>query len=198
MNSDKKMTDNTTIRCFIAIVLDERTKRQLSRVQAAIRSTGIHAGWPSAQNFHLTLKFLGNISEQALPCIKTKLSEAMAEKARFNITFNRLGVFPNARHPKVIWIGPDKINPEIVTLQQDIDSNLNRCHPFVKEKRFSPHITLSRIRHYAKPGTLNKALNVKTGAIEIPVNQVHLIESRLYSSGAVHSSLFCADLKSWP
>jgi 2'-5' RNA ligase len=198
LNSDKKMTDNTTIRCFIAIVLDDHTKRQLSRVQAAIRSTGIHAGWPSAQNFHLTLKFLGNISEQALPCIKTKLAEAMAEKAHFNITFNRLGVFPNARHPKVIWIGPDKINPEIVTLQQDIDSNLNRCHPFVKEKRFSPHITLSRVRHYAKPGTLNKALNVKTGAIEIAVNQVHLIESRLYSSGAVHSSLFCADLKSWP
>jgi len=192
------MTDNTTIRCFIAIVLDERTKRQLSRVQTAIRSTGIHAGWPSAQNFHLTLKFLGNISEQAVPCIKTKLSEAVAEKARFKITFNRLGVFPNARHPKVIWIGPDKINPEIVALQQDIDSNLNRCHPFVKEKRFSPHITLSRVRHYAKAGTLNKALDVKTGAIEIPVNQVHLIESRLYSSGAVHSSLFCADLKSWP
>ncbi|HKL16720.1 MAG TPA: 2'-5' RNA ligase family protein, partial [Balneolaceae bacterium] len=70
LNSDKKMTDNTTIRCFIAIVLDERTKRQLSRVQAAIRSTGIHAGWPPAQNFHLTFKFLGNISAQTLPLRK--------------------------------------------------------------------------------------------------------------------------------
>ncbi len=196
MNSDKNITDSATIRCFIAIVLEEHTKRQLGRVQTAIRSTGIHAGWPSAQNFHLTLKFLGNIPKQALPCIKKMLSEAIADKARFNITFNRLGVFPNVRHPKVIWIGPDKTSPELETLQRDIDSKLTQCHPFAEEKRFSPHITLSRVRHYAKPGALKKALNVDTGVIKIPVNQVHLIESRLYSSGAVHSSLFHATLKS--
>lgn len=196
MNSDKNIKDSPIIRCFIAIVLDGHTKRKLSRVQSAIRSTGIHAGWPSAQNFHLTLKFLGNIPEQTLPCIKTILSEAIAEKVRFNITFNRLGVFPNARHPKVIWIGSDKTNPEVVTLQRDIDSKLNRCHQFVKEKRFSPHITLSRVRHYAKPGALKKALKIEPGDIKISVNQVHLIESRLYSSRAVHSSLFCANLKS--
>lgn len=196
MNSDKNIRDSATIRCFIAIVLDGHTKRKLSRVQSAIRSTGIHAGWPSAQNFHLTLKFLGKISEHSLPCIKTMLSEAIVDKARFNITFNRLGVFPNARHPKVLWIGPDKTNPEVLALQRDIDSKLNRCHPFAKEKRFSPHITLSRIRHYAKPGTLKKALKIETGAIKISVNQIHLMESRLYSSGAVHSSLFCAKLKS--
>nr|WP_320016404.1 RNA 2',3'-cyclic phosphodiesterase [uncultured Desulfobacter sp.] len=196
MNSDKNIKDNATIRCFIAIVLDAHTKRQLNRVQTAIRSTGIHAGWPSAQNFHLTLKFLGDISEQALPCIKKMLSEAIADKTRFNITLNRLGVFPNIRHPKVIWIGSDKTIPELVNLQRDIDSRLNKCHPFVKEKKFSPHITIARIRHYAKPGTLKKALKIETGAIKIPVNQIHLIESRLYSSGAVHSSLFCAKLKS--
>lgn len=195
MNSDKNIKDSATIRCFIAIVLDEHTKRQLSRVQSAIRSTGIHAGWPSAQNFHLTLKFLGDIPEQTLPCIKTILSEAIADKARFNITFNRLGVFPNVRRPKVIWIGPDKTNPEVVALQRDIDSRLNRCRQFAKEKKFSPHITLSRVRHYANPGTLKKALKIETGAIKISVNQVHLMESRLYSSGAVHSSLFHADLK---
>jgi len=196
LDFDKNIKDSATIRCFIAIVLDAHTKRQLSRVQTAIRSTGIHAGWPSAENFHLTLKFLGDISEQALPCIKTVLSEAIADKTRFNIIFNRLGVFPNARHPKVIWIGPDETNPELVTLQREIDSRLNKCHPFAKEKRFSPHITLSRVRHYAKPGTLKKALKIETGAIKIPVNQIHLIESTLYSSGAVHSSLFCAKLKS--
>ena len=196
MDSDKNIKDSATIRCFIAIVLDGHTKRQLSRVQTAIRSTGIHAGWPSAQNFHLTLKFLGNIQEQALPYIKTMLSEAITDKARFNITFNRLGVFPNVRHPKVIWIGPDKTSLELETLQRDIDSKLTQCNPFAKEKRFSPHITLSRVRHYAKPGTLKKALKIETGAIKIPVNQIHLIESRLYSSGAVHSSLFHADLKS--
>ncbi|NDY74013.1 RNA 2',3'-cyclic phosphodiesterase [Desulfobacter hydrogenophilus] len=196
MNSDKNIEDGATIRCFIAIVLDGHTKRQLGRVQRDIRSTGIPAGWPSTQNFHLTLKFLGNISKRALPCIKTMLSEAIADKARFNITFNRLGIFPNVHHPKVLWIGPDKTNPKEVALQRDIDLRLNKCHPFVKEKRFSPHITLSRVRHYVKPGTLKKALKIETGTIKIPVNQVHLIKSQLYSSGAVHSSLFHANLKS--
>lgn len=195
MNPDKNHKTNPTIRCFISIVLDEHTKRQIGRVQTAIRSTGIRAGWPSAQNFHLTLKFLGNISEETLPCIKAKLSEAIADKERFNITFNQLGVFPNPRHPKVIWIGSDKTDPELVTLQRDIDSKLSKCHPFVKEKRFSPHITLSRVRNRIKPDILNKTLEIETGSISIPVNQVHLIKSQLYSSGAVHSSLFCGNLK---
>lgn len=195
MNPDKNNKTDATIRCFIAIVLDEQLKRQLCRIQTAIRSSDIDAKWPSAQNFHLTLKFLGNISEQTIPCIKAVLSETIANKAPFNISFDRLGVFPNARYPKVIWIGPEKTSPELVTLQRDIDSRLNRCHPFVKEKKFSPHITLSRIRNRINPDILKKALEIETGSISIPVNQIHLIKSRLYSSGAVHASLFCGNLK---
>ena len=195
MNPGKSHKTNETIRCFIAIVLDGHMKRQIGRIQTAIRSSGIDARWPSAQNFHLTLKFLGNISQQALPCIKAILSEAIADKSQFNITFNRLGVFPNARHPKVIWIGSDKTSPDLVTLQRDIDSRLNRCDLFVKEKRFSPHITLSRLRNGPKPDILKKTLEIETGSLLIPVTQVHLIKSRLHSSGAVHSSLFCGNLK---
>ncbi|EIM62193.1 2'-5' RNA ligase family protein [Desulfobacter postgatei] len=90
MTPDKSHKTNETIRCFIAIVLDGQMKRQIGQIQTAIRSSGIDARWPSAQNFHLTLKFLGNISQQALPCIKAILSEAIADKSRFNITFNRL------------------------------------------------------------------------------------------------------------
>lgn len=195
LNCDGKINADAKIRCFISIVLDEHVKNRLGLIQAAIRSTGLRAGWPSAQNFHITLKFLGDISEQDLPCIKTVLSEATGDKTRFNITLNRLGVFPNARHPKIIWIGPDKVTSEIITLQRDIDLKLNQCRNFAKEIKFSPHITLSRVRHYAKTGRINKVLEIETGSISIPVNQVHLIKSRLCSSGAVHSPLFHAGLK---
>ncbi|WP_020589320.1 RNA 2',3'-cyclic phosphodiesterase [Desulfobacter curvatus] len=195
MNSNRNNNENNPIRCFIAIVLDGPTKGKLRWVQNDIRATGVHAGWPSAQNFHLTLKFLGNISEQTLPCIKTMLSETITDKTCFDITFNRLGVFPNVRHPKVIWIGPDKTSSKLITLQRDIDLKLDRCHQFIKEKKFSPHITLSRISHRANLSVFKKALEIKTGTIKIPVNQVHLIKSCLSPSGAVHSTLFRANLK---
>ena len=196
MNFDKKKSADQSIRCFIAIPPDERTKRKLSKIQAAIRSTGIRAGWPSPQNFHLTLKFLGNISEQALPAIKTILSEAISHSHCFNITFNRIGVFPKIRHPKIIWIGPDKECQELMALQQNIDSKLERSHQFAKEKKFSPHITLSRIRHRVNPEILNNALEIETGPINFSVNKVHLIKSRLCPSGAEHTSLFQISLKS--
>ncbi|WP_321492115.1 RNA 2',3'-cyclic phosphodiesterase [uncultured Desulfobacter sp.] len=195
MNPDRNHKAEATIRCFIAVVLDDHVKNRLGRIQTALRATGIHAGWPAARNFHLTLKFLGNISPQAVPCIETVLSEAVADKARFHITLNRLGVFPNIRHPKVIWIGPDKVCPEILLLQQHIDSKLNQCHSFAKDKNFSPHITLSRVRHYVKPDLLTQTLEIDAGSISIPVHQVHLIKSQLNPSGAVHSSLFCANLQ---
>jgi 2'-5' RNA ligase len=195
LNSHKNHNTDTTIRCFIAIILNRPTKKQLSRIQTDIRATGIQAGWPSAQNFHLTLKFLGNMHEQEVPGIKKILSKAVADKARFDITFNRLGVFPNARHPKIIWIGPDKPNPKLITLQQEIDSRLNKDHPLAKEKRFSPHITLSRVRHYSKPTIVKKAIGIKTGSVKISVDKIHLIKSRLLPSGAIHTSLFHTNLK---
>lgn len=194
MNSQRNQNANAKIRCFVAIPLDRHTKAQLSRVQTDLRATGIHAGWPSAKNFHLTLKFLGDISEQALPDMKSILSEAVRDKACFNITFNRLGVFPNSHRPKIIWVGPDKPNPELITLQQDIDSKLNAGFHFAKEKNFAPHITLSRVRNYVKPGLVKKAIGINPGTIKISVNKVHLIKSELLSSGAAHSSLFHANL----
>jgi 2'-5' RNA ligase len=195
LNSQKNHNTDTAIRCFLAIILNGHTKKQLSRIQTDIRATGIQAGWPSAQNFHLTLKFLGDMHEQELPGIKKILSEAVADKRRFDITFNKLGVFPNARHPKIIWIGPDKPNPELITLQQKIESRLNDDLRLVKEKRFSPHITLSRVRHYSKPDAVTKAIGIKTGSIKIAVDKIHLIKSRLLPSGAVHTSLFHTYLK---
>lgn len=194
MNSQQNKNANTKIRCFIAIPLDGHIKAQLSQVQTDLRATGIQAGWPSAKNFHLTLKFLGDIPERILPDIKSILSEAVVNKACFDITFNRLGVFPNTRHPKIIWIGPGKPTPQLVTLQQDIESRLNAGFQFTKEKKFSPHITLSRVRHYVKPGLVKKAIGINAGAIKISVNEVHLIKSKLLTSGAEHASLFHADL----
>lgn len=194
MNAQQNQNANAKIRCFVAIPLDRQTRAQLSRVQTDLRATGVHAGWPSFKNFHLTLKFLGEISEQELPDIKSILSEAVRDKACFSITFNRLGVFPNSNRPKIIWIGPGKPNPKLIALQQDIDSSLNACFHLAKEKKFSPHITLSRVRHYAKPGLIKKAIRINAGAIKMSVNEVHLIKSKLLPSGAVHSSLFHANL----
>ena len=195
MNPDGNHKTDAEVRCFIAIALDNHARHRLGRVQAAMRSTGIRAGWPSAENFHLTLKFLGNISEQALPGIKTILSEAVGNKSCFTITFNRLGAFPNAGRPRVIWIGPDKTSPGMARLQKDIDSSLNKRLNLAKEKKFSPHITLSRIRNHTNPNLLKKILGTQTGAITIPVNRVHLIKSRLHPSGAVHTPLFSTSLK---
>lgn len=195
MNFHQNQNADAKIRCFVAIPLNRHTKKQLRRVQADIRATGIQAGWPSADNFHLTLKFLGDMPEHILPDLKSILSEATKGKTRLNITFNRIGAFPNARHPKIIWIGPDKPNPELIALQQDIDSKLNAHFQFAKEKKFLPHITLSRVRHYAKPVLVKKAIGINTEAIKICVDQIHLIKSRLLPSGATHDSIFHVHFK---
>ncbi len=196
MNFLENQNVNAKIRCFVAILLNEQIKSQLRRIQTDIRATGIHAGWPAADNFHLTLKFLGEIPEQILPDMKSILSEAVTGNASFDISFNRLGVFPDEHHPKIIWVGPDKPSQELFTLQQDIESRLNKDLKLAKEKRFSPHITLSRVRHGSKPSLIKKAIGIKTDRLKISVDQVHLIKSKLLPSGAVHASLFHINLQS--
>jgi 2'-5' RNA ligase len=195
LNSQKNQNVNTKIRCFIAVPLNGHAKAQLRGIQTKIRSTGIQAGWPSAANFHLTLKFLGDIREHILPDIKLILSQTITDKSRFTISFNQLGVFPNVHHPQIIWIGPREYSQKLFTLQQELDYRLNKSLKLAQEKKFTPHITLSRIRRYSKPGMAKKALGVKIDPMKISVEQIHLIKSTLLPKGAIHTSIFHADLK---
>ncbi|MFH0835762.1 MAG: RNA 2',3'-cyclic phosphodiesterase [Candidatus Micrarchaeota archaeon] len=126
------------MRCFIAVELPESIKNELKGIQTQARSLDLNATFPDAENMHLTLVFLGELTEQQANEAKDKLQQLRVTP--FQVSVRDLGFFPNDQRINVFWAGVE--SPELVELQKRTASALGRQN----EKPFSGHITLARVK----------------------------------------------------
>jgi RNA 2',3'-cyclic 3'-phosphodiesterase len=186
------------IRAFIAIELPSEVRHQLDEVEKQIQ---VRAGegsrkavrWVPANNMHLTLKFLGEVSSGSIPDLARILQNAANRHSRFTITVGGLGAFPNLHRPRVIWVGTEA-PAELFTLQKEIDAETRHLGYPSDERAFSPHLTLGRISQNAHPEEVSQVARVLTAMTigelgKIQVDTLHLFRSDLRPSGAVYSSL---------
>ncbi len=139
------------IRAFAAILLPEDYQNGLADL---IRRCGPAApgrlGWTRPRSWHLTLKFLGDVPENASggPADIGAVIEALADVsfAPFSLRGAGAGYFPDAVSPRVVWTGIEEGKMECAELAGRIDGALAPLG-FAKERRpFSPHLTLARVR----------------------------------------------------
>ena len=95
---------------------------------------------------HLTLKFLGDVSRNRISTIEEEMR--LIEIPAFNITFSHLGFFPNERRPRIIWIGISEGTNQLSTLAYEVDTRLSKIGSPKERRKFSPHLTLGRIKKY--------------------------------------------------
>ncbi|MHA1969723.1 MAG: RNA 2',3'-cyclic phosphodiesterase [Candidatus Hodarchaeales archaeon] len=94
---------------------------------------------------HLTLKFLGDVTEKTLVQIKNAIQQISFDS--FNITLEGMGCFPNQKRIRVIWIGISQGKAELKQLASLIEQVMVQLG-FPKEKRpFSPHLTIGRVKY---------------------------------------------------
>lgn len=117
--------------------------------------------WTSALPFHLTLAFLGDVPNRDLCAICQAAASSAGVIEPFEINVKGLGAFPSAIRPRVIWAGVTAPNLKpLLDLQESIVSSLARIGHRPRDQRFSPHVTLGRIKDQRHtPGDL-------TGLIE--------------------------------
>jgi 2'-5' RNA ligase len=152
----------------------------------------------AAENIHLTLKFLGEISPASVELLSQALRAECDQHAPFDITVNRLGCFPNSHRPRIIWIGLN-IPLELNRLQHKLETATALMGYATEDKPFSPHLTIGRVREQATPAELN---NIHSALEKLHVGSlgtftaqsVHLFKSDLKPAGPVYTSLFSARL----
>jgi 2'-5' RNA ligase len=126
------------IRLFVALPIPEPIARRLILVQAGIPG----ARWIEARNLHVTLRFIGEVEEH----VAAEIDEALAaiRAPAFDLTVNGFGTF-GSKNPHALWAGVEKV-PELVHLQAKADSAVNRCGVDPEPRKFTPHITLARLK----------------------------------------------------
>jgi len=150
--------------------------------------------WVDPDNIHLTLKFLGNTDSGIVGKITSALEEAVRGTPPFSIEVGGLGVFPNTRHVRVVWVGLTGEVAKLGQLQQRIETVLVPLGFAAESRSFTPHLTLGRVNDYASPGERQDLGQLVTGTAfearyKINVDAVHLIKSQLTREGPIYSKI---------
>ena len=178
------------IRAFIAVEIDSQTVGQISAAVADLKPRIPGIRWVPPTNFHLTLKFLGDIEESRIDPIVRALEPALHPFPRFTINAKDLGVFPDLKRPRVLWIGLE--GKELLELASKVEEALEPLG-FVPEKRgFKPHLTVGRWRQFDRSSRkfveeLEKWQGHEFG--ESTVAEVIFFQSELKREGATYHPL---------
>ncbi len=189
-----------TIRTFIAIEISANIRQQIFSVVSQYQKlipNGL-VKWVSANNLHITLKFLGDTSLTVIPAIEQKLDSLAASISPFKFNVAAAGMFPSARKPRVVWLGLD--NKDTLTqLSVRLDDALAEVKIAREERPFSAHLTIGRVYRGLTDERLNKLgeiiLSNQPGMMgEVDVHHISLIQSDLRSERAVYTTLHQAKL----
>jgi len=178
------------MRCFIAIEVAEPIKGGIGQSIETLKQCQGDVKWVVSKNIHLTLKFLGNTPEELLPRIGEFLSKIVGSYEPFSIKIYNIGVFPNMKHPRVIWVGIE--DSEILnSLQKDINDSMALLGYEREEREFNPHLTLGRVRSQKGITNLVKELSRYQGKDfgSMKVENIKLMHSELRPTGAEYYCL---------
>ncbi len=188
------------IRCFIAIELPDELRDRLSNLQAQLKTEsqpGVK--WVNPYGIHLTLKFLGSVAQDRIGEITRAMKEVAQSASPFTLQVEGLGVFPNPKRVQVAWVGLGGEVDKLAELQQGIESALASLGFAPEKRRFTPHLTLGRVRDRASPEERQRLgqLIAETRfelAYSFPVSAISLMRSQLTREGAIYSQIDSVEL----
>jgi 2'-5' RNA ligase len=172
------------VRAFVAVFPPPEVRRKALASARRLPSAN-RVRWARPENVHLTLKFLGDVREEALDGLSAALGETCPGHSPFDATLTELGAFPSARRARILWAGVGAGSDRLRSLAADIDAALAPLG-FEREKRpYVPHLTLGRVR--GQPASLDLPSSIE--ALGFWVRHVELMESALTAEGAIYRTV---------
>ena len=181
-----------TLRAFIAASLPEPVLEHVAAVQRTLRKGGFRAKWVRTANMHLTLKFLGNIEERQIADICGAISGGDPGLGPISLHAKGLGVFPNLRRPRVIWVGLSGEVEKLTTLQGALEGSLAAAGFPREDRPYAAHLTVARIRERIDLKKLSDMVErlEKLASEPFEVDRITLFKSDLRPEGPLYTSLF--------
>lgn len=182
------------MRVFIAVDIEKDCLEKIERLQeelwkkAELRKGDVTLVKPEAM--HLTLKFLGEVDDEAVVDVCKATEEAVGECKRFELGIEGVGSF-GGESPKVVWIGTKEGSEELCRMQEEIEDRLAAIGFGRENREFAGHLTLCRVKNFKAGLKLSKAIreykNYRVAATA--VESVCVYASELTSAGPRYTVL---------
>lgn len=184
------------MRLFIAVDYPPAVRSALGDLVRTLVDANLPVRWTPVESLHLTLRFLGERSEEDIEVLRRVLLDVAADAEPFEVGFGPVGAFPSPRRPRVIWISVDA-GPRLRLLRDELERRLAAAGFGRDERSFRPHVTLGRARNDAAPGAFREFVSLAGGLgldESVSVDAVHLVRSHHGSAGPRYERLVTARL----
>ena len=180
------------IRAFLAIEPPENVLQEISRLQEKLkREISGRLSWTRPQGQHLTLKFFGDISRDDIYNISATVQKRIVTEQKLYLKIEKLGGFPDASRPRVLWCGVEGDVERLINLQKKLDGDFAAIGFPADDRSFKAHLTLARIKDPRSASGISEALTKHNAftAGEFSVGELILFQSKLMPQGAVYTKL---------
>lgn len=179
------------MRLFFAVPVSEQVR---SAVHSAVDMSPLRSApwrWIPVENYHLTLKFLGEAEEDLLTPLCEAAGRAAAGCSPFDISYGSFGGFPDLKRPRVLFYSLSSGTEQLARIARRIESEIGYLGFEREKRRFRAHLTLARVKRPidgATAGRLADMPSLPDGTVD-RVDRFVLMRSVLQRSGAVYSEV---------
>jgi 2'-5' RNA ligase len=182
------------IRSFIAFDIEsESVLERMANVQSLLTKTGADLKLVNPKNIHITLRFLGNITQNMAERIFEEMKKV--QFTPFNVKIHGVGAFPNLRYPRVLWAGITEGADQLRNIFSQLEPRLRSLGFAHDPKGFSPHLTIARVKSGRNKADLIKSIaeNADYEFGIVKAECLRLKRSDLTPKGPIYSTLkeFC-------
>ena len=189
------MPESERFRLFVAVAVPDEVKAKIEAAQADLRRVlaDRNARWTRREQFHLTLRFLGDMEAARVDSLVEAMRAACMGFGALHLRAERIGCFPLRGYPRVVWVGVRDQADQLPRLQQTVEAVTEAFTVEPKEERFTGHLTLARIKSIKRAEA--EALSQATAGMadrafgEWTAYHIDLMRSELLPQGARHTSL---------
>jgi 2'-5' RNA ligase len=190
-------------RAFVALSLGDQSRKAVSAQINRLRPLSKAVTWTLPGSLHLTLRFLGDQTEEQLCEVMLALQEAAEGVSGFTMGLRGLGAFPGLEHPRTIWVGVAAGAPEVRELQARVSEALERRGTPAEPRPWQAHVTIGRVpaqKRWRREGMADIRSGLIRGSAttfgSTHVTSIELMRSDLRPSGARYTAIASVPLAS--
>ncbi len=177
------------IRTFIALALAAEIKNAIAEYLQPLGKLANGISWAKTENLHLTLKFLGDTPAAQIPEIGAALDRICTSYEPVRAQISGSGVFPNKKHPRVIWLGLKTETDRLVQLAKAIDAACVRFGFQSEMRPFAPHLTVGRVRAGTASAVIQRMEENLFSSPEMVFHECLFMKSELHPAGSIYTPL---------